>query len=58
MNSNKNWVLHADPSGYKFLAKVPRRDAERILFVIQNLASNPFGGDIQKMKGEERSREK
>ncbi len=53
MNSNKNWVLQIDPVVYKFLDKIPRRDAERILFTINELQDNPFAGDIQKMRGEQ-----
>ncbi len=53
MNSNKNWVLQIDPEVFKTLKKIPRKDAERILFAIENLPLNPFSGDIQKMKGEE-----
>ena len=52
MSSNKSWVLEVDPTVYKFLAKIPRRDGERIVYVMQNLPSDPFEGDIQKMKGE------
>ena len=53
MSSNKSWVLEVDPTVYKFLAKIPRRDGERIVYVMQNLPSDPFEGDIQKMKGRE-----
>lgn len=53
MNSNKNWVLQVDDAVYKFLSKIPRKNATRILSVIEDLPSNPFSGDIQKMKGEE-----
>ena len=53
MNSGKNWVLYIDDSVYKFLAKIPRKNAEHILSVIQNLPTDPFHGDIQKMKGEQ-----
>ncbi|MEK7209502.1 MAG: type II toxin-antitoxin system RelE/ParE family toxin [Patescibacteria group bacterium] len=52
MNSNKSWVLQVDDTVYKFLARIPRRDSKRILFVIQDLPHNPFRGNIQKMKGE------
>ncbi len=52
MNSSGNWVLQVDPVVCKFLERIPRRDAERILIVINNLASDPFYGDIQKMGGE------
>ncbi len=38
---------------YKFLSRIPQKDAERIFSVIPGLPDNPFSGDIQKMKGEE-----
>jgi len=53
MNSSKNWVLQIDPIVLKFLSKIPRHDAERILLTIEELPANPFSGDIQKMSGEE-----
>ncbi len=52
MNLKRNWVLQVDPAVFKNLKRMPRKDVERILFIIQNLPSNPFTGDIQKMKGE------
>lgn len=53
MNSNKNWVLQIDPVIYKKLRRIPQKDAERILFIIESLSANPYFGDIKKMKGEE-----
>lgn len=53
MNSKTNWVLEIDPAVFKELKRIPRKDAERILFIVKSLSINPFGGDIQKMKGEE-----
>lgn len=55
MNSSKNLDLEIDPSVFKTLKKVPRRDAEVILGAIHFLPVNPYFGDIQKMKGEERA---
>lgn len=55
MNSDRNWVLEVDPRIYKFLSKIPRGDAERILFAITKLQDNPYTGDIEKMKGERNS---
>jgi len=52
MNSNENWVLQVDPVVYKFLKKIPRREAERILATVNDLPRDPFYGDIQKMGGE------
>lgn len=45
--------MRIDPAVFKYLEKIPRDNAERILFIIKNLATNPYSGDIQKMKGEE-----
>ena len=54
MSSKTNWVLQTDRSVYKFLAKISKADAEHILEVMESLRGNPFFGDIQKMKGEEK----
>ena len=55
MNLEKSWVLQVDPAVYKFLKKIPRHNAESILFAIESLPNDPFYGDVQKMKGEERA---
>lgn len=52
MNLDEGWVLQIDPAVFKILKKIPRKDAEHILSVIQDLPSDLFYGDIQKMKGE------
>lgn len=46
------WELHVDPSVAKALRRVPPRDAARILEAIRLLPTDPYFGDIQKMKGE------
>lgn len=51
MSWSKNWGLDIDPDIFKALKRIPRRDAEAILGVIRFLPTNPFFGDIQKMKG-------
>ena len=48
MNLSVNWVLQVDTVVYKFLNKIPRKDAERILIAINNLSNDPFYGDIKK----------
>ena len=53
MSSKENWVLKIDPGVFKTLKKLPRKDSERLIFIIEALASNPFSGDIQKLEGEE-----
>lgn len=53
MSLNKNWVLQIDPDVLKDLKRFPQKDYKRIFTAIQSLPTNPFTGDIQKMKGEE-----
>ena len=53
MNSSENWDLEVDPSIFRELRKIPRHQAEAILKVIKLLPTNPYFGDIRKMKGEE-----
>lgn len=53
MNSNKNWVLQIDPAVLKSLKKFPQKDSKRVITVVESLSTNPYGGDIQKMAGEE-----
>lgn len=50
-----NWILIINPSVKKQLKRIPKSDAERIVFIIQELAANPYAGDIEKMEGEEDS---
>ncbi|MDO8521281.1 MAG: type II toxin-antitoxin system RelE/ParE family toxin [bacterium] len=52
MTSPQNWDLRIDEAIFKTLKKIPRRDAGVILEVIKHLPTNPYFGDIQKMKGE------
>ncbi len=52
MKSKINWDLQIDPNVFKYLKKIPRNNAERVLLSIKILSSEPFNGDIQKMKGE------
>lgn len=47
------WRLAVDPATHKQLRRFPKKDAERIRLALNALESNPFGGDIQKMKGED-----
>lgn len=53
MNSSESWDLQIDPSVFKVLKKMPRRDAGVLLEAINLLPVNPYFGDIRKMKGVE-----
>ena len=47
-----NWVLIVDALARKQLKRIPPHDAKRLLSAIDELAVNPFVGDIEKMEGE------
>ena len=53
MNSSENWHLEIDPSVYKTLARIPKKDAARISVAIEQLAVNPYAGDTHKIGGED-----
>lgn len=46
-----NWDLRIDDQVKKFLKRIPKKDAKRIDISIQELIFNPYGGDLEKMKG-------
>ena len=52
MNSKESWDLEIDPDFFKELKHIPQDYSRQILQVVENLPGNPFGGDVQKMKGE------
>lgn len=52
MSLEKSWDLRVDPAVLKILQKISPRDAGVILDVIKLLPTNPYFGDVQKMKGE------
>ncbi len=52
MNSKVNWALKINPDVYKDLSKFSKDYAKKILDIIENLPSNPYFGDIKKIKGE------
>lgn len=51
MNSKESWQLRIRDEVYKTLRKFPANDNKKILEVIKNLSSDPYAGDIEKMKG-------
>ena len=36
---------------HKTFARFPKKDRERIIFIVEALSVNPFQGDAEKMKG-------
>jgi len=53
MNSDENWDLRVDDSVNRHAAKFPKEDKRRIFEVVESLKSDPYAGDIEKLKGEE-----
>lgn len=54
MSLKEDWELRIRDSIYKNLLKLPEKDRERIVKIIENeLALNPYFGDIEKLKGED-----
>lgn len=49
-----NWDLIVAKRAQKELVRFPQKDQERITDAIDELKNDPFAGDIQKIKGEER----
>jgi len=47
-----NWEIVVDNSVKKQLRRVPKKDTERILFVVEQIGVNPYSGDLEKMEGE------
>lgn len=50
-----SWALIIDDYARKYLKRIPKGDAKRIFDVLEESATNPYAGDIQKMEGEENS---
>ncbi len=50
-----SWALIIDGDVRKYLKRIPRDDAKRIVDAARGLPANPYAGDIQKMEGEEDS---
>ena len=48
-----NWEVKIAKRVSKGTRKIPKKDAERLLIVLQELEINPYQGDIQKIKGED-----
>ena len=47
-----NWRVEVRDKARKACHKIPRKDKKRIEAVLLELASDPFGGDTEKMGGE------
>ena len=50
-----NWELIVDNIVKKRVKRIPKYDARKLVCVMEELAADPYGGDIEKMEGEENS---
>ena len=48
-----SWEVRLVKRAAKEIKRIPKKDAKRLLFVLEELAENPYQGDIEKIKGEE-----
>ncbi len=53
MNLNRNWHIIIADSAKKNLRHLPQNDVTLVEKAIDQMALNPFGGDIVKLGGEE-----
>ena len=54
MNLNGNWGLQIRDKVFKALNKLQPKDRQRLTEIIEDLPSDPYCGDIEKMGGEEK----
>lgn len=47
-----NWSVLVDATARKYIKRISKSDAGRIAAILKELVINPYGGDIEKMKGE------
>ncbi len=55
MSSTLPWQVITADRAQRNLASIPERDRARLLRAIDEMAVNPFAGDVLKLKGEARS---
>lgn len=48
-----SWRIKIAKRASKEMKRIPKKDAERLLFVLEKITENPYQGDIEKIKGEE-----
>ncbi len=48
-----NWRIKIAKRASKEMRRIPKKDAKRLLFVLEKLIENPYQGDIEKIEGED-----
>jgi mRNA-degrading endonuclease RelE of RelBE toxin-antitoxin system len=52
MSSFKTWTVVAGKRAQKVIARAPRHDQERLRTALKEMGSDPFTGDIERLKDE------
>jgi len=47
-----NWEIKVAKRVAKEIKRIPKKDAKRLLFILEEFTNNPYKGDIQKISGE------
>lgn len=48
-----NWEVRIPKRVLKDIKRIPKKDAKRLLAILEEISRNPYWGDIKKIKGEE-----
>ena len=48
-----NWEVKIAKRVSKEMRHFPKKDAERLLIVLEEFEANPYQGDVEKIKGED-----
>lgn len=48
-----SWKVKIAKRALKEIKRIPKKDAKRLLFVLEQFTENPYQGDIEKIKGED-----
>ncbi len=48
-----NWKVKIAKGASKAMKRFPKKDAERLLFVLEEFQVDPYQGDIEKIRGED-----
>jgi mRNA interferase RelE/StbE len=48
-----SWDVRVAKRVLKEIKRLPKKDAKRLLFVLEELTKDPYQGDIEKIKGED-----
>ncbi len=52
MSSSKTWTVVAGKRAQKVIARAPKHDQERLRTALKEMGSDPFTGDIERLKDE------